>query len=408
MPALQPCPPIDLEFLLGLEEKRKMIRMMPKGGRSSFISIDDVPRRSVVEDNRIVDFLRSEGFTLGLVRTLMKNTDSFPVRIWLVDNGSSMNAADGHRVVTTANKIESVNCTRWEELTSTILWHAHFCNLMLAPTAIRFVNPSPAMPQQLEVAATTGIKVDVETEVQRLKLVLQATPHGNGTLMTHFQEIITTVSTARVDALDGRSMAIILVTDRLPTDEQGNDASKQFIKLLHKLEGIPCWIVIRLSTDEKDVVEFYGNLDNKMITVERAASIHLDVLDDYVSEAAAVQEHNPWLNYAYPLHLCRESGVNFPVFDILNDRPLVHEELQDFVALLFDRQINNQTAWNEQPIPNPLTQYAKFREEIMELNKKNGGLYNPIRKRVMPWVDIRELDRVYGSDASILCKCSIL
>lgn len=54
------CPPVDLTWMLALENKRKTLR------RGSFISTDDVPKRSVVEDNRIVDFLRSQGFTIGM------------------------------------------------------------------------------------------------------------------------------------------------------------------------------------------------------------------------------------------------------------------------------------------------------------------------------------------------------
>ena len=53
------CPPVDLTWMLALEDKRKAVR------RGSFLSTDDVPKRSVVEDNKIVDFLRSQGFTIG-------------------------------------------------------------------------------------------------------------------------------------------------------------------------------------------------------------------------------------------------------------------------------------------------------------------------------------------------------
>jgi hypothetical protein len=49
----------DLRFILTLEEERKESR------RGSFLSTDVVPKRSVVEDNKIVDFLRSQGFTIG-------------------------------------------------------------------------------------------------------------------------------------------------------------------------------------------------------------------------------------------------------------------------------------------------------------------------------------------------------
>jgi hypothetical protein len=52
----------DLSFILSLEEERKTHR------RGSFLSTDVVPKRTVVEDNRIVDFLRSQRFTIGTLK----------------------------------------------------------------------------------------------------------------------------------------------------------------------------------------------------------------------------------------------------------------------------------------------------------------------------------------------------
>jgi hypothetical protein len=51
--------PVDLTWMLALEDNRKAVR------RETFISTDDMPKRSVVEDKKIVDFLRSQGFTIG-------------------------------------------------------------------------------------------------------------------------------------------------------------------------------------------------------------------------------------------------------------------------------------------------------------------------------------------------------
>jgi hypothetical protein len=179
------------------------------------------------------------------------------------------------------------------------------------------------------------------------------------------------------------------------------------------LQGFPVWVVIRLSTDDQRVVDFYEEIDEKMnrVSIEPdldkgpiGTCVNLDVLDDFVSEAENVYVHNPWLNYAYPLHLCKESAVKFPVFDVLNDRPLQTQELVDFCNLLFDR---NQTAWALQPLANPATHYSDFRAEVLELNRRNGTLYNPIKRRVLPWIDMAQLDRTYGAHAGTGCSCII-
>ena len=53
-------PRLDLEWLLSLEHRRKSER------RGSFLSTDDVPRRSVIDQNKIIDYLKSQGFTIGM------------------------------------------------------------------------------------------------------------------------------------------------------------------------------------------------------------------------------------------------------------------------------------------------------------------------------------------------------
>ena len=53
------CPPVNVPWMLNLEDRRKTFR------RGSFTFIDAIPVRSIVEDNKIVDFLRSQGFTIG-------------------------------------------------------------------------------------------------------------------------------------------------------------------------------------------------------------------------------------------------------------------------------------------------------------------------------------------------------
>ena len=53
------CPPLNLEMMLSLEDKRKSMR------RGSFLTNADVPRRSIIEHNKMIDYLRSQGFTLG-------------------------------------------------------------------------------------------------------------------------------------------------------------------------------------------------------------------------------------------------------------------------------------------------------------------------------------------------------
>lgn len=273
--------------------------------------------------------------------------------------------------------------------------------------AIRMVNPVHSRPQQLGVAASE--RVDIHGEMERLQALVQHCNHPEGSTpsIIHLKQIVNCILAVPTDLLEEKAVAIVLVTDHLPRDAQGREGepiNNDFIQTLKQLDGLSVWVVIRLSTDEQRVVDFYTELDNSMaylsVNDDEAAAgggeVHLDVLDDYVSEAAQVQTYNPWLNYGYPLHLCRESAVNFPAFDVLNDRPLLHDELCDFIALLFDRRLQ---AWSDQPLPNPRTHYREFRKEVQDLVQRNPSLYNPIKKKIVPWIDMRQLDRLYSTSA---------
>jgi hypothetical protein len=59
-----------------------------------------------------------------------------PLRIWLVDNCGTMLKDDGHMVAQSPKKIEVINCSRWEEITSSIIWHAEMAGWCQNPTAI--------------------------------------------------------------------------------------------------------------------------------------------------------------------------------------------------------------------------------------------------------------------------------
>ena len=54
---------------------------------------------------------------------------------------------------------------------------------------------------------------------------------------------------------------------------------------------------------------------------------NLEVLDDFVSEAAELKTFNPWLTYGLPLHLSREFGLQDKLFDLLDERALNASEV---------------------------------------------------------------------------------
>jgi hypothetical protein len=149
------------------------------------------------------------------------------------------------------------------------------------------------------------------------------------------------------------------------------------------------WVVIRLCTDEDEVVSFYNELDSEL-------ELNMEVLDDFVAEAQEVYEHNKYLNYALPLHRCREMGYHNRLFDLLDERRLTKDELRELFVLLFgEAQFDG--------VPDAQADWSGFIEALSKIVEKEKRQWNPVTKRIQPWVDLKKLNKTYGGGS-----CSIM
>ena len=359
--------------------------------------------------------LVKQGYTRGLATSLAQTIKSFPLRIWVVDNSGSMQHTDGHRFVETRKQqdVKVVNCSRWDEIKGCIEYHAQIAAALEAPTTFRMLNDPRVGPnsQQFGIAETSLDPNVIQEEVSRAVAIMnQSQPGGVTPLIRHLREIrqvshlycidrfIASLKYSQYSSLqsvmemsselnvNGTRVAIILATDGLPTDEHGYNNSavqQEFVQALRGLESLPVWVVIRLCTDEKSVCDFYNSLDDQL-------ELSLEVLDDFLEEAEEVYEHNPWLNYALPLHRLREMGYHNRVFDMVDERPLTHQEVKDFCSLLLiDRQPYDQ-------LPDPSADWKEFSRTIKGLLSKQPEQWNPKKKKVTPYIDMKKLDKIYG------------
>ena len=334
--------------------------------------------------------LVSQGFTAGLAKSLSDNKTNFPLRIWILDNSGSMQVADGHRLVRTNNQshhLRIVDSTRWEELKDCAQYHIQMAALLEAPTTFRLLNNPGASvgPGQFDIAQMGRDMIQAEVS-SAIQVMTKARPSGVTPLTHHIREIHETI-TAMQSTLDeeGKRVVVVIATDGLPTDNHGNGsqyAKDEFEESLRALEGLPVWIVIRLCTDEEEVVNFYNELDAIL-------ELNLDVLDDFVAEAEEVYEHNKWLNYALPLHRMREMGYYDRAFDTLDERTLTMGEMRDFCALLFGIH-------NFDGVADPAVDWGGFLKSVEMLLKNEELQYNPVKKKMTPWIDLKKLDKIYG------------
>ena len=343
---------------------------------------------SVQATEEQLSILSQQGFPPGLARDIVSSTAAYPLRFWVIDNSGSMRSNDGNQLRGTQNNIKVVPCNRWTELQGTAEYHIDLAGLLQVTTVFRMLNNPGVLagPQEFSVADRTNGK-PIEQEVAEAKSVMQKSePKGVTPLSEHLMEI-----RRRIEAVEhvlrsqGQQAVIVLATDGLPSDNQGvsSEACKvQFIDTLRSLQTLPVWVVVRLCTDDDDVVDYYNNLDQIL-------ELPLEVIDDFFGEGKEVHEVNKWLNYALPLHRCREMGYHHRIFDLLDERLLNKDELVEFLKLLFGENsfVN---------IPDIHEDWKGFCKGLEKVLQKHGGQWNPNTHKMGYWVDMKNLKKAYG------------
>lgn len=334
--------------------------------------------------------LKDQGYTEGLIRSIGRSNLQFPLRIWVVDNSGSMVTGDGHRLVQTGDNkdIRLVDCSRWSEIRETVEYHAQIAALLEAPTVFRLLNDPGRMvgPQQFSIGER-GSEFISEDLAIALNTIQTAAPQGVTPLTEHIREIRGNVMDMKDQLFQtGQKVVIVLATDGLPSDASGVSNQRtldEFRDSLKSLEGLPVWTVVRLCTDKDRVVSYYNDLDSEL-------ELSLEVIDDFTGEAEEVYEHNKWLNYALPLQRIREMGFSHKLFDLLDERKFTKEELRQFFILLFGtNQLDG--------MPDPEVDWNGFLRRLDSIQQSEKKQWNPVKKRVMPWIDVQKLNKIYGN-----------
>jgi hypothetical protein len=85
--------------------------------------------------------------------------------------------------------------------------------------------------------------------------------------------------------------------------------------------------VIRLCTNDPQVVNFWSNVDKEL-------ELNIDVIDDMEGEAKEIQQVNSWLTYGEQLHKFREFGSTSQEMDMFDEATLGKDQLRNVCALL--------------------------------------------------------------------------
>jgi|TARA_B110001469_G_C9624719_1_gene311703 hypothetical protein len=304
-----------------------------------------------------------------------------------------MNAGDGNTLgkdVAGASKI--VSGTRWQEISADIAIIADMSHDIGARTEFLPLNGAI---RPLTIQGTN--EGDVAKVIKGLATLEPragyTTPLAAATARIYLS-ILPKVQTLMKNQ---QQVCVVIATDGKPTDSGFQEALKQ-------LQTLPVSVVIRLCTDDDEVVDYYNGLDAKL-------EAPLEVLDDLRAEAREVCTLNRWLTYGQPLHIARVSTTRFQppppppppsfgviltcdrglmtssqtlqqfgmrnrVFDDIDERPLKPAQVKNFCELLLGGT----------PLPEPEVDLGAFMKAVDTELAKQPKVYDPLSKKMEPWI----------------------
>ena len=309
-------------------------------------------------------FLATHHFPTGLIETIVESSIRAGPRYYVVDDSGSMDTGDGERIIhsdTRAGEANHVHCTRWEELGDSLRFHAGLVHASKMQAQFRFINgPRTHMPG------------DGKRGMDKILSVLDDPPSGVTPLCRHMKEVVDEIEHFAPALRQHRRKAIICIfTDGCPSDGD-------LVTVLNRLVDLPVWLMVRLSTNEDEVVSYWNSLDARL-------EVDMDILDDPQAEADEIHKLNPWLSYNYFLHRIREFGLIIREFDMLDEHAMSPPQIRRFLARLFNVQVED--------IPDPVNDLNHFMHFVTDHQKHliPPVVHNLHMKKPEPWVMPTEL-----------------
>jgi hypothetical protein len=260
-------------------------------------------------------------------------------------------------------------CSRWDELSDSLLWHAGVATGLGAPTEFRLLNPT----MHGEKLFRFGFSDDEQPN--RFVKAL-GDPRGQTPLCAEIEQVVQQIR-SMAPALRAAGQRVVL---HIASDGEASDG--RISDQMAPLRDLPVWVVVRLCTDSDDVVSYWNNVDEEL-------ELEMDVLDDLAGEAKEVYEHNPWMTYATPMHRLREWGSPQKVLDLMDERQLNGSEICKMAALIFG-------PGPADDLPNPDLDFVAFEKALTTLMQQHEEVYCPVRSKHKPWFSVNKLRRKYG------------
>lgn len=331
------------------------------------------------------------GVPFGLAQLVSEEDHTVGLRIFLLDNSGSTASYDGKYLDTVSGGgPQWTACSRWDEIRRMAIDQAQWNATTGVPCEFILLN-SPSgqafttFREGIDLATVDPHRGDMPAQLASLSDMLQNTrPMGATPLAARIQQIESRIQTAHNGLVgQGRRIVVVVATDGLPTSTSSNIPSQtaqgEVVTVLRQISmQLPVFIVVRLCTDETNVVEFYNRVDEE-------EELPLEVIDDMTSEAdEAWRMSNGWLTYTPAIHTIREGGTFVKFFDLLDERRLTPLEVRLLTGHILQR---------EDEAPLPVNDAGTFMRAVTERVRQAPLVFDPRRKHMVPCVDTRQLRR---------------
>jgi hypothetical protein len=107
-----------------------------------------------------------------------------------------------------------------------------------------------------------------------------------------------------------------------------------------------------------------------------------------MNEAKEINKYNKWLNYAMPVHRCREIGYQNRIFDLLDERPLNKDEIYELCVMLFGSAVLN--------APDVHDNWNGFLEALSRFVDREQKHFNPITRKIEGLINVKKLRNHFG------------
>jgi hypothetical protein len=290
-----------------------------------------------------------------------------PYRIFIIDDSGSMAQDDGRTLIKTSRETYLFQtCSRWHELTNLAKFHLGLVQTSGVRADFRLLNGLPSM----SFGNGNGTVIEDQMRGQLLQ-AFGRSPQGGTPLCGQIVQAISCIQPmAEQMRLRGERAVIIIETDGEPTDGD-------LVSAMAPLATMPVSVVVRLCTDDANIVKFWNNVD-------QALEVPLDVLDDLTSEAHEVHAKNPWLTYNEHIHNLRILGIPSPEFDMLDEELLTPDQLRNFISII-----------SGSILPYPTEDWTRFELAVRQAMAKFPPVLDPRNMKMRPWIRIDKLAKCY-------------